>query len=99
MNPYEQFQTEDRRLTLLLILSQSEGYRCNEFLLQTLLDQRGHMVSLDRLRADAGWLEEQGLVTGTEIAGTGIVELTARGFDVADGRAAVPGIKRRRPGT
>lgn len=98
MKNYEQALAEDRRLVILLILAASDGYRCNEFLLQTLLEQRGHMVSDDRLRTDLGWLEEQGLVTVKDIEGTQIATVNRRGVEVSEGRSAVPGIKRPRPG-
>jgi hypothetical protein len=49
--------TEDRRLSVLLVLSESPGYACNAFLLQTALsDIYGHTASLDQLRTDLAWL-------------------------------------------
>lgn len=98
MSNFDKWQTEDRRLVILLMLAASDGYRCNEFLLQTLLEQRGHFVSDDRLRTDLRWLEEQGLLATEELAGTMIATINRRGVEVSEGRASVPGIKRPRPG-
>src|SRR5690348_2943918 len=98
MKDYAQVQAEDRRLAILLILAESGGYRCNEFLLQTLLEQRGHVVSDDRLRTDLGWLEEQGLLK-TEILGEAMIATAnRRGVEVSEGRVTVAGVKRPRPG-
>lgn len=98
MKSYEQALGEDRRLVILLILAASDGYRCNEFLLQTLLEQRGHTVSDDRLRTDLDWLQEQSLLHVEEIAGTRIATATRRGVEVSEGRITTTGVKRPRPG-
>ena len=88
----------DRRLSILILLSESTGYEANEELLRRLLeDIFAHRVSLDRLRADIDWLTEQGLVRHREAGGLRIATLTARGGDVAAGRATVSGVQRPRP--
>lgn len=97
MSTYAQHIEEDRRLTILLLLKEAAGYEANQFLLQSALDGFGHVVSMDRLRADLAWLAEQGLVSVTCIATVEIAKLTGRGLDVAQGRAAHPGVKRPRP--
>lgn len=94
---FEAHQTEDRRLVLLRVLADSTGYQTNEFLLESMLDEMGHTVSNDRLRSDLAWLTEQQLITQQAVGGVTIAKLTARGFDVARGRAQVPGVKRPRP--
>lgn len=98
MTSYEQMRTEDRRLVILLLLAESDGYCCNEFLLQRLLEQRGHMISDDRLRTDLGWLREQGLLTIKEIEGTQIATINRRGVEASEGRSTIAGITRPRPG-
>lgn len=98
MKSYEQALAEDRRLVILLILAVSAGYSCNEFLLQTLLEQRGHIVSDDRIRSDLDWLQEQGLVKVEEIADTRIATINRRGIEVSEGRVTASGVKRPRPG-
>lgn len=97
MNTFTQHLEEDRRLTILVLLVDAAGYQANQFLLQSALDSLGHAVSMDRLRADLAWLAEQGLVTVGATAAVEIATLTARGLDVAQGRAVHPGVKRPRP--
>lgn len=97
MNSFTRLVEEDRRLTILLLLSESPDYKANHFLIQSALDGFGHTVSVDRLKADLAWLAEQGLVTQQETAGVQVPQLTDRGLDVAQGRVVHPGIKRPRP--
>lgn len=94
---YDDFLTEDRRLTILKLLAESNGYELNEYTLQSALDQFGHAVSGDRLRADLAWLAEQDLLRITTPGDIQVARATARGLDVAAGRAHVPGVKKPRP--
>jgi len=94
---YEQHQTEDRRLVIVRVLADSTSYQANEYLLESMLDSMGHSVSNDRLHSDLAWLAEQQLLTLQRLAGVTIARLSTRGFDVARGRAQVPGVKRPRP--
>ena len=90
--------SSDRRLVVLRILEQT-GDTLNESVLQTVLEQFGHRVSRDVVRAELAWLTEQGLVTSETVGGRIIVvTLTERGADVARGRAKHPGVKRPSPG-
>lgn len=88
--------TEDRRLVVLRVLAESAGYTANEYILQQMLEQFGHVASIDRIRADLAWLHEQQLLTVSQVADVHIARITARGQDVAAGRTVVPGIKRPR---
>ena len=88
--------TEDRRLVVLRVLAESAGYTANEYILQQMLEQFGHVPSIDRIRADLAWLHEQQLLTVSQVADVHIARITARGQDVAAGRTVVPGIKRPR---
>ena len=88
--------TEDRRLVVLRVLAESSGYTANEYILQQMLEQFGHVASIDRIRADLAWLHEQQLLTVSQVADVHIARITARGQDVAAGRTVVPGIKRPR---
>lgn len=97
MSTYAQYLDEDRRLTILTLLAEAAGYQANQYLLQSALDGFGHVVSQDRLRSDLSWLAEQGLLTVSATAGVQIAQLSARGLDVAQGRAVHPGVKRPRP--
>ncbi|CAM5521418.1 VpaChn25_0724 family phage protein [Alcaligenes faecalis] len=96
---YQDFETEGRRLAILRILSRRNEYTTNEYSLNDELSGAyAHRVSGDRLHADMAWLEEQGLVITQQPRAGWIVTLTARGGDVATGRATVPGVARPRPG-
>lgn len=97
-NGYARLVEEDRRLSILRLLAESNEYKANEFLLQSALDGVGHAVSGDRLRADLAWLAEQGLVGVETVAEVRVPKLSARGLDVAQGRVTHPGVKRPRPG-
>lgn len=95
---YEQHLTEDRRLVILRLLEEAQGYSLNESLVHDLLGRFAHTVSRDRLRSDLAWLKEQELVTVETIAGSvQVATLTRRGGDVAHGRVTVPGVKRPGP--
>lgn len=97
MNEFANHLTEDRRLVILRVLFQSAGYTANEYLLHSMVERLGHVVSADRIRTDLTWLKEQDLLTVDEVAGVFIAKLLGRGEDVARGRTVVPGIKRPRP--
>jgi hypothetical protein len=95
---FQTYQTEDRRLVLLKGLEASVQYRANGFLLRRFADSVGHVVSADTIETDLAWLAEQSLLTVTRSDGVTVATLTARGLDVATGRATVPGVKRPEPG-
>lgn len=91
-------QNEHIRLTILQLLAQDPGYDLNESILATLVNEFGHQVSRDALRGHLAWLEEQGLLTVTTVAGMlRLAKLTIRGEDAAYGRALIPGVKRPGP--
>lgn len=95
------FQTtlaEDRRLSILLVLEQTPGYSANAFLLRDAVGSiYGHNASIDQVRTDIAWLAEQALVTARAVGEVTLATLTARGADVAAGRAQVPGVKKPMP--
>jgi len=95
---YSDFVIQDRRLTILRLLDNSDGYQANEFLLNSGLQSLGHNISADSMRNECAWLAEQSLVTTEQVQGIMIITLSERGSDVAHGRAVVPGVKRPRPG-
>ncbi len=94
---FAQFQEADRRLVILKGLEGAVQYRANAFLLRRFCDSLGHVVSADRLEADLQWLREMDLVTLDTSTGVTVATLTARGLDVATGRATVPGVQRPQP--
>ncbi|MBE1425631.1 hypothetical protein H4684_002288 [Desulfomicrobium macestii] len=89
--------TEDRRLVILRFLSEDPAYRLNTSVLRAALDAYGHSVSRDQVDTEVWWLVEQGLVETESVGPVLVVTLTARGLDVAQGRVAVPGVKRPGP--
>ncbi|MEX0732856.1 MAG: hypothetical protein WED00_05745 [Aquisalimonadaceae bacterium] len=93
---YANVVASDQRLVILQALEEDADYSHNEHVLRSVLSQFGHSVSRDRLRTELNWLSEQGLVSVAETGGIHIAKLTARGEDVARGRARVPGVARPR---
>ena len=98
MNDFATHLTEDRRLVILRVLLESAGYTSNEYLLHSMVERLGHVVSTDRIQTDLAWLKEQGLIAVDEVAGVRIAKLMGRGEDAARGRVEVPGVKRPRAG-
>ena len=94
---YAEVLTEDRRLVILKLLCDSAGYKASMYVLQSALDGFGHSVSLDTVRTDLAWLAEQQLAHVEVVGGVSIGTVTARGIDVAGGRAHVPGVKKPLP--
>lgn len=97
MNPLGKVLAEDRRGIILRVLSDQGDYALNDGVLQDALERSGHRVSRDVVRGDLGWLSELELVAIEDVRGLWIASLTARGEDVARGRAVVAGIKRPSP--
>ncbi len=97
MNSFARLVTEDRRLVILRFLHEDPDYKLNTSVLQTALDAVGHSASRDQVETDAAWLGETGLVEIETVGNVRVVRLTARGADVAMGRAVVPGVKRPSP--
>ena len=85
------------RLAILQLLQQDYGYAHNELILQSALSYLGQGVSSDRLRGELAWLAEQGLIEVEDVCDLHVARLTARGADVALGRAPRPGVARRPP--
>lgn len=95
---FDEFQTQDRRLVLLKALENAAQYKANGFLLRRYCEAVGHVVSADQVATDLAWLAEQGLLTRQDEGAVTVATLTARGLDVATGRAHVPGVARPQPG-
>lgn len=93
----EKLFQEDRRLVILRILAEAPGYEANESILHAALDNVGHAISRDVVRAEMAWLGEIGLLKIEDIGGIRLARITSRGSDVAAGRAQCPGVKRPAP--
>jgi hypothetical protein len=94
---FADFVREDRRLQILIILAAAAGYGASHYLLSHALDAYAYKISMDALKTDLAWLEEQGLITSKEVDDAIVVNLTQRGLDVSGGRVVVPGVKRPKP--
>ena len=97
MSSFSRLVAEDQRLILLQLLDQAEGYDLNTNILSSALGEFGHRPSLDKLRAEIAWLEEQGLVETRLVGAILVAKATSRGLDAAHGRARIPGVKRPGP--
>jgi len=97
MKTFNQVMEEDRKLTILRLLAESPDYKANMYLLQSALEGFGHVVSIDRIKADIAWLAEGGLVLAESAGAVLVPKLTHRGIDVAKGRVEHPGVKRPEP--
>lgn len=95
---FAQLLSEDRRLVILRLLAAAPEYTLNAFVLARGLEQMGHAMSADQLATELAWLAEQGLAQLEGVADVAVARLTARGADVAAGRAVTPGVKRPEPG-
>ena len=98
MNDYAELLASQQRRIILDALEGDPDYAHNDAILQAILESFGHAISLDKLATELAWLAEQGLITLETTGRLRVAKLTARGEDVALGRATVPGIRRRRPG-
>lgn len=92
---YQQLLTEDQRLVILRILSELPSYKANSSTIRNLLAQYGHDISRDKVKTELSWLNEQGLITLTDLTEHVLVAtLTARGEDIATGRTSIIGVNR-----
>ncbi|WP_330925260.1 ArsR family transcriptional regulator [Candidatus Sororendozoicomonas aggregata] len=85
---------EDQRLVILRTLADMNGYQANDSVLQTVLGAFGHNISRELVQSHLAFLAEQALVSIEVISGVQVATLSARGQDVAAGRADAPGVKR-----
>lgn len=95
---FETHIQEDRRLVILRLLAEAQGYDLNSSILQTALTSFGHRPSRDQLHTELAWLAEQGLIKTHQVHSVLVATLTSRGADVAKGLATVPGVKKPGPG-
>lgn len=94
MKSYSQRMRETRRLILLRLLSEQNGYRANAASLHIGLHSLdGLTCSRDDVLTDLAWLAEQHLIDCEQTSsGVTVATLLQRGQDVVDGNARVPGI-------
>lgn len=99
MSDYAETLRRHRRLAILRFLEASPTYTSNVSILTDVLNS--NQIGIDTTRAQTGtelhWLAEQGFVTvsgGPEFL---VAQATARGVDIALGRATHPEIQRPSP--
>jgi hypothetical protein len=90
-----------RRREILRLLTQAppQFQGSSRVLHSALVSDFAFPPSLDQVKSDLVWLAEQGLVTVEVLADNRTImgTLTARGADVAAGRAIVPGVEAPEP--
>ena len=86
--------TEHRRLAILKHLEASSGFTSNASILIDVVNGVGVSTSEDQMRAALAWLDEQELIEMVDHGHVVIAVATARGAEVALGRANHPGVKR-----
>ena len=96
---YSEIVIADIRLIILQALHEDVDYAQNEHVILRILQAVGHAISHAQLHTQLAWLEEQGLITLSDVSGMKVAKLTERGEDAALGRARVPGVRRPGPGT
>ncbi|ODM42798.1 hypothetical protein SAMN05421763_103288 [[Luteovulum] sphaeroides subsp. megalophilum] len=88
-----------RRLAILRFLEESPTYTSNASVLTDVLNSNaiGIDTSRDQTATELSWLAEQGLVTLAGSPEFWVPTATARGIDIALGRATHPEIQRPSP--
>ncbi len=86
----------NERKSILHALNAAKGFKDNHETIRAVCDLYHNVMSGDQVKTHLYWLEEQGLVKLHTIGSILNAELTARGQDVAEGIAVVPGVKRPR---
>ncbi|WP_374293164.1 VpaChn25_0724 family phage protein [Paenirhodobacter enshiensis] len=99
MIDYTEFNSRHRRLAILRFLQALPSYTSNISILTDVLN--GPDIGIDTSRAQTGtelsWLAENGLVTLAGQPEFVVATATARGVDIALGRATHPQIQRPSP--
>jgi hypothetical protein len=95
---YRDALAEHIRLCLLRLLEEAPEYEANNSILHDGISHYGLRATRDMVNTELAWLAEQGLLKLDKVTPSlSIARLTHRGMDVASGRAACPGVKRRGP--
>lgn len=98
MSDYLETLREHARIAILRMLEEAPKYTSNVAMITALLQDFGIGFTRDQVAGEGAWLEEQGLVTRTELAsGLLVITATQRGLDVAQGIVRHPGVQRPGP--
>ncbi len=98
MNDYVSTLSKHRRLTILKFLSDSPEYTSNASILVEVCNNFGVTSTRDQVAGEVAWLNEQGMVTFEDHGDFIVVTATARGVEIAQGKARHDGVQRPRPG-
>ena len=100
MSDYAETLRRHRRLAILRFLKDSATYTSNVSILTDVLnsDKIGIDTSRDQATTELAWLAEMGFVTLGGDERFRVATATARGVDIALGRATHPDIQRPGPG-
>ena len=94
----EELRQQRIRLAVLRLLAGQTGWLENDEVIQAALRSYGYVLSLDQVRTELAWLEEQSLVNlDREVGRMWVARLLRRGQEAAEGIAQVPGVKRPGP--
>lgn len=94
MTPYEKFLTEDRRLCILRLLTESNN-SANDRVLMLGLESLGYRhFPRETIREDIRFLIDHGLVSDEWFNDVLVCTITRRGVEVAQGKIQVPGISK-----
>ncbi|MFN7190368.1 MAG: ArsR family transcriptional regulator [Rhodospirillales bacterium] len=90
---------EHLRIALLRTLLNAPAHELNESILVDVVRSIGINATRDQVRIELQWLSEAGLASLQSFGAQSpneltVATLTARGEDVANGRAIVPGVKK-----
>lgn len=86
-----------RRLAILRHLEKCADYTSNASILTDVLDGVGVTSSRDQVITELAWLKENDFVSYEDGGDFIVVEATARGVEIATGRAMHPEIQRPKP--
>lgn len=94
MTAYLETVRKHRRLAILRHLEACSDYTSNASILTDVLDGVGVTSSRDQVVTELAWLRENGFVSFDDAGDFVVVEATARGVELARGRATHPEIQR-----
>lgn len=97
MTDYSDTLCRHRRIAILRFLEASGGYTANSSILTDTMQALGVTSTYDQVVTDLEWLAEQRFVTLVRDGDFVVAMATARGVEIALGRATHPGVQRPRP--
>ena len=88
----------NQRMIMLQVMKGDNDYSLNNGILQKVLIEFGHGVSLDKTDQEIDWLKEQGLITVEDLNDhLKVAKLTRKGLDIANGHDQIEGVERPGP--